>query len=46
MEQENLELRGRIRVLTRRLEQAGGYIDVLPSSSSSNHEGHLKAVDS
>jgi hypothetical protein len=27
-EQENLELRGHIRILTRRLEQAGGYIDV------------------
>jgi hypothetical protein len=32
-EQENLELRGHIRVLTRRLEQTGGYVDITPPSS-------------
>lgn len=45
-EQENLELRGHIRVLTRRLEQAGGYIDVPPPSSPASRKGHLKPVDS
>jgi hypothetical protein len=42
-EQENLELRGHIRVLTRRLEQAGGYVDIPLSASN---KGHLKPVDS
>lgn len=32
-EQENLELRGHIRVLTRRLEQVGGYIDIEAASA-------------
>lgn len=45
-EQENLELRGHIRVLTRRLEQAGGYVDVSPPSSPASRKGHLKPVDS
>jgi hypothetical protein len=45
-EQENLELRGHIRVLTRRLEQAGGYIDVPLTSSSASRKGYLKPVDS
>jgi hypothetical protein len=45
-EQENLELRGHIRVLTRRLEQAGGYVDVTPTSSSVSRKEHLKPVDS
>jgi hypothetical protein len=45
-EQENLELRGHIRVLTRRLEQAGGYVDLPPTSASASHRGHLKPVDS
>jgi hypothetical protein len=44
-EQENLELRGHIRVLTRRLEQAGGYVDIAPTSSPASHKGHLKPVD-
>lgn len=44
-EQENLELRGHIRVLTRRLEQTGGYVDVAPTPSSVSHKGHLKPVD-
>ncbi len=45
-EQENLELRGHIRVLTRRLEQAGGYVDTPSPSSSASGRGHLKPVDS
>ena len=45
-EQESLELRGHIRVLTRRLEQTGGYIDVPPASSPASRKGHLKPVDS
>lgn len=45
-EQENLELRGHIRVLTRRLEQSGGYIDITPKSPSASNRGHLKPVDS
>lgn len=45
-EQENLELRGHIRVLTRRLEQAGGYIDIAPTSAQTSRRGHLKPVDS
>lgn len=45
-EQENLELRGHIRVLTRRLEPAGGYVDVVPPSSPESRKGHLKPVDS
>ena len=45
-EQENLELRGHIRVLTRRLEQAGGYIDSEAASPQSNRKSHLKPVDS
>src|SRR6266567_5875002 len=44
-EQENLELRGHIRVLTRRLEQAGGYIDSEATSSQLDHKSHLKPVD-
>ncbi|HEU5378998.1 MAG TPA: hypothetical protein VFV38_26545 [Ktedonobacteraceae bacterium] len=44
-EQENLELRGHIRVLTRRLEQAGGYIDVNSPSSSMPSKVRLKPVD-
>jgi hypothetical protein len=45
-EQENLELRGHIRVLTRRLEQAGGYVDIPPPSSQADRKSHLKPVDS
>jgi hypothetical protein len=45
-EQENLELRGHIRVLTRRLEQAGGYVDVASASPPMSRKGHLKPVDS
>src|SRR5690349_15262028 len=45
-EQENLELRGHIRVLTRRLEQAGGYVDIAPSSLQVDHKTKLKSVDS
>jgi len=45
-EQENLELCGHIRVLTRRLEQAGGYVDIPSPSSSASRKGHLKPVDS
>lgn len=45
-EQENLELRGHIRVLTRRLEQAGGYVDVPTPLPSASCKGHLKPVDS
>src|SRR5258708_37966401 len=44
-EQENLELRGHIRVLTRRLEQAGGYIDIMATPSQMDHKSHLKPVD-
>jgi len=44
-EQENLELRGHIRVLTRRLEQAGGYIDIEATPSQLNRKSHLKSVD-
>ena len=44
-EQENLELRGHIRLLTRRLEQAGGYVDIVPDTPHTNREGHLKVVD-
>jgi hypothetical protein len=45
-EQENLELRGHIRVLTRRLEQAGGHVDVSAPSALASRKGHLKPVDS
>lgn len=45
-EQENLELRGHIRILTRRLEQAGGYVDVPSASFPVSRKGHLKSVDS
>lgn len=45
-EQENLELRGHIRVLTRRLEQAGGYVDISPKLPSASNRGHLKPMDS
>jgi cobalamin biosynthesis protein CobT len=45
-EQENLELRGHIRLLTRRLEQAGGYVDITPSPSQAGRKGYLKPVDS
>lgn len=44
-EQENLELRGHIRVLTRRLEQAGGYVDIPATASQANRPGYLKPVD-
>jgi hypothetical protein len=44
-EQENLELRGHIRVLTRRLEQAGGYIDIEATPSQLDRKSHLKPVD-
>lgn len=44
-EQENLELRGHIRVLTRRLEQVGGYVDLPARSSPTRSTGHLKPVD-
>jgi hypothetical protein len=44
-EQENLELRGHIRVLTRRLEQAGGYVDITATSSQARTPGHLKPVN-
>ncbi len=45
-EQENLELRGHIRVLTRRLEQAGGYVDITLTPSQESRKAHLKPVDS
>ena len=45
-EQENLELRGHIRVLTRRLEQAGGYVDVTSPQFQDTRKGYLKPVDS
>ena len=44
-EQENLELRGHIRVLTLRLEQAGGYIDSEVTPSQLDRKSHLKPVD-
>ena len=44
-EQENLELRGHIRVLTRRLEQAGGYIDFDATAPQLDRKSHLKPVD-
>lgn len=44
-EQENLELRGHIRLLTHRLEQAGGYVDIVTAPSQGNGKGHLKSVD-
>jgi hypothetical protein len=44
-EQENLELRGHLRLLTRRLEQAGGYVDIPAHSSQVRPTGHLKLVD-
>lgn len=44
-EQENLELRGHIRLLTRRLEQVGGYIDVPSPSSQHVSSSHLKLID-
>jgi len=44
-EQENLELRGHIRVLTRRLEQAGGYIDIEATPPQLDRKSHLKPVD-
>ena len=37
-EQENLELRGHIRLLTRRLEQAGGYVDIVTRHASQEME--------
>ncbi len=43
-EQENLELRGHIRLLTRRLEQAGGYVD-LEAVPQGNRMGHLRPMD-
>ncbi len=43
-EQENLELRRHIRLLTRRLEQAGGYVD-LEAVPQGNRMGHLRPVD-
>ena len=45
-EQENLELRGHIRVLTHRFEQAGGYVDIATPSPQTSRRGHLKPVDS
>jgi hypothetical protein len=45
-EQENLELRGHIRVLTRRLEQAGGYVDITTPSYQTGRRDYLKPVDS
>lgn len=44
-EQENLELRGHIRLLTHRLEQAGGYVDIVATQVQANRKGHLKPVD-
>lgn len=44
-EQENLELRGHIRVLTRRLEQAGGYIDIEAAPPQLGCKSQLKPVD-
>ena len=44
-EQENLELRGHIRLLTRRMEQEGGYVDIVTTPSQGNRKGHLKSVD-
>ena len=44
-EQENLELRGRVRVLTRRLEQVGGYVDITVTSSQESRKGKLKPID-
>jgi hypothetical protein len=45
-EQENLELRGHVRILTRRLEQGGGYVDIIATPSQTNPRSHLKPVDS
>lgn len=42
-EQENLELRGLIRVLTRRLEQGGGYVEVGAATSQTGNTGSLRA---
>jgi hypothetical protein len=42
-EQENLELRGHIRVLTRRLEQVGGYIEVTATTSLVRKPDHMKS---
>lgn len=44
-EQENLELRGHIRVLTRRLEQEEKYIDIPSTRLGEIHRGYLKPVD-
>ena len=44
-EQENLELRGHIRVLTRRLEQVGGYNDIEAAPLQLDRKSHLKPVD-
>ncbi len=44
-EQDNLELRGHIRVLTRRLEQAGGYIDIEATPLQLDRKSHLKPAD-
>ena len=45
-EQENLELRGHLRVSTRRLEQAGGYVEIMATSPQGSRKGYLKPVDS
>jgi cobalamin biosynthesis protein CobT len=45
-EQANLELLGHIRVLTRRLEQGGGYVEITPPSSPATRKDYLKPVDS
>jgi uncharacterized protein YciW len=45
-EQETLELRGHIRLLTHRLEQVGGYVNIVAAApSQADRKGHLKAVD-
>lgn len=44
--QENLELRGHIRVLTRRLEQAGEYVDVTSSRPQDTRKGYLRLMNS
>jgi hypothetical protein len=45
-EQANLELRGHIQVLIRRLERVGGYVDITTSPAQSSIKSHLKLVDS
>lgn len=44
-EQENLELRGHVRVLTQRLEQVEGYMNITTTSSPASRKDYLKPVD-